>query len=447
MITLAAAEGVLHSLRGGLEHPQLESAAILLCVPVKLRDSEDWRLILREVHVAPEEAYELRTSTAVTLTPAFGLPLEKKAKLNGWSLVYCHTHPAQRGVPCFSEFDDDAERPLAEYAMSRSPGVPHLALLFGHDALTARRLGTEEEVRVLEVGTNIEVFRDPSGSPPLDAGFDRQIRAFGDLGQHRLQQSRVAIVGLGGTGSVVAQQLAHLGIRDYILVDRDQIEATNLNRTVGANPDDIGKAKVAVAERMIRAIKRDARVLSLCADVVDQGVGRRIASADFAFCCTDSHASRHLLNQLSYQHLVPMIDLGVAIDARASVQFAGHVKALAPGLACLWCIGNLDPNQVRLETLNEAQRRADPYFIDQNAVPQPAVISLNSTVASLAVTMFLSMVSGIPSPARYLIYDGNRARVNAVSCSADSHCHFCSSESTALGADAFPLPERRHVQG
>ena len=52
--------------------------------------------------------------------------------------------------------------------------------------------------------------------------YDRQVRLFGVDGQHSIASSSVGIVGLGGLGSHVAQQLAHLGVVSYILVDSDQ---------------------------------------------------------------------------------------------------------------------------------------------------------------------------------------------------------------------------------
>jgi hypothetical protein len=301
-------------------------------------------------------------------------------------------------------------------------------------------------VRVVEIGQIVNAIFDIREEPERTDTFDRQVRAFGADGHRRVRLTRAAIVGLGGTGSHIAQQLAHLGVSDFILVDRDGLEQTNLNRTVGATYKDVGSAKVAVAERMIHAVRPDARVLSLATDVLDEGIGRRVAEADVVFCCTDSHASRHLVNQLAYQFLVPTIDLGVSIDARQELTFAGHVKALGPGLACLWCVGHLDPRQVREEIMSPEHRHADPYFAAGPGDPQPAVISLNGTVASLAVTMFLSMVAGVHSPPRYVIYDGSRARVSALAAPADPDCNFCSEQSTSLAGDASPLPERRRVK-
>src|SRR5438132_32011 len=64
--------------------------------------------------------------------------------------------------------------------------------------------------------------------------FDRQVRAPGPTGQARLRALRVAIVGLGGTGSQVVQQLAHLGVRSFVLIEDDRVEESNLPRLAGA---------------------------------------------------------------------------------------------------------------------------------------------------------------------------------------------------------------------
>jgi molybdopterin/thiamine biosynthesis adenylyltransferase len=63
----------------------------------------------------------------------------------------------------------------------------------------------------------------------------------GDNSDDALQHLRVAIVGLGGGGSHIAQQLAHLGVGQFVLVDPDRIEESNLNRLVGGTVADVQK--------------------------------------------------------------------------------------------------------------------------------------------------------------------------------------------------------------
>lgn len=440
MISLAFAAPALSDLRAALHDPTLESAAILLCEPVLERSQA--RILVKKAYIASDQDYLERSAVRVSLDPKFCLPIEKAAKHSGLSLVYAHTHP-MAGHPDFSFEDDATEDKLAEYLNWRCPGVPHMALLFPKDApARCRVLGSAQPVRVIEIGAGIVVATEDSQQPDTHL-FDRQIRAFGKDGQQRIAALQVGIVGLGGTGSIVAQQLAHLGIQRFLLIDPDEIEISNLNRVVGATPADVGLAKVAVAERMIRLIRSDADVVSIAGDVTTRSVARRLSRADFIFCCTDTHASRHTINQLAYQYLIPAIDLGVAIGASGDQTTIGsHVQMLAPNLPCLWCSNHLNAHRIREELMTEEQRTADPYFENGTGVEQPAVISLNGTTASLAITMFLSAVAGIPSRPRYLAYDAVRGRMNALSVTANHDCPFCGPDSTLGMGDRAPLPGR-----
>lgn len=439
MIRIVFPGNELNTLRARLQGDRRESAAIALALPV--RTASGWRLIVREVHVPPEVAYEERTPTAARLKPSFGLPIEKRASDNRWSLLYCHTHP--NGPAQFSPIDDRAEKALGEYARSRSEDVPHCAMLFAGDTVVAREMGNNNPARVWAVGATVEQYGMEVGPVPGDQ-FDRQVRAFGLEGQRRINGLAVAIVGLGGTGSIVAQQLAHLGVQTFVLIDHDLVEATNLNRTVGTFPNSVGKPKVEAAKHLIQSINPRAIVDAVLGDVRNAADARRLTDVDFVFCCTDSHSSRHVINQIAYQYAVPVIDMGVSItvlDDQAP-QIAGHAKALAPTLACLWCFNSLSPRQVREEMMTPEQRKLDPYFQGAAGVAQPAVISINSLVASSAVTMFLAMVTGIDAPARFVVYDGNRQRLAAAEVNQDERCNFCGPNSTALFGDRAPLPTR-----
>src|SRR5262249_20424653 len=155
-------------------------------------------------------------------------------------------------------------------------------------------------VRVFEMGRRVTSFV-PGALPPVGEEHDRQIRAFGEAGQRAIARLTVVIVGLGGTGSVMAQMLAHMGVRNFILIDPKCITKTNLNRVAGTRPGDVGRPKVEVARRMIKAIAPDAKVVIYQGDVLDAAIGARLRNVDFIFCCTDSHGSRSFLNQLAYQ--------------------------------------------------------------------------------------------------------------------------------------------------
>ena len=86
-----------------------ESAAILLATPVARTDG--FRLLVREVYMPTEVDYACRATTRVRLKPEFAIPIERRAKDKGWSIIYCHSHPMQ-SEPHFSSVDDSADLQL-----------------------------------------------------------------------------------------------------------------------------------------------------------------------------------------------------------------------------------------------------------------------------------------------------------------------------------------------
>jgi molybdopterin/thiamine biosynthesis adenylyltransferase len=294
------------------------------------------------------------------------------------------------------------------------------------------------------MGTGATVTSDGAEiSSSEETRYDRQIRAFGAEGQATLAALQIGIVGLGGTGSVVAQQLAHLGVSDYLLLDPDTVEPSNLNRLVGAREADVGRPKVDVTGDMIRRINPAAAVRAATQSVLLASVAKRLADVDFLFCCTDSHGSRAVLNQVAFQYLLPAIDLGVAIVAHEGrvANIAGRVQMLAPGLPCLTCGNYLDAEQVRRDLLTDFERKADPYIVGAQ-MAQPAVISINSAVASLAVTMFLNAVTRIPGIARLLNYNGLVGAVRPAVARCHPTCVVCSSVGALARGNSWPLPAR-----
>jgi molybdopterin-synthase adenylyltransferase len=127
--------------------------------------------------------------------------------------------------------------------------------------------------------------------------FDRQLRYFGDVAEARpraalqvaLREATVAVLGLGGLGGVAACLLARCGVGALIGVDHDAVELSNLSRQLLYEEEDLGAAKVAVAERRLRAIDRELRlearerVLRTEDDVLEAiaGAGFVVAAVDW----------------------------------------------------------------------------------------------------------------------------------------------------------------------
>lgn len=405
--------------------------------------SNELQYVVRDFSEVPEDAYIQRTATAAVLKPEYCMHLKNRARAAEAGLLIAHTHPGQNVLEGFSATDDSGERALAEYLHRRAPDHKHFSAVFTASKIYARELGSSEAlVSVMLVGKEVILAAGAEGSHEIER-FDRQVRALGAAGQYLLASMTVAIVGVGGTGSVVAQQLAYLGIKSFIIIDPDDIEESNLNRVVGAGPSDVGVSKVAIAARMIHMISPDAKVEPIVGDITFSNTAQRLTDVGFIFGCTDSMASRAVMNQLAYQYLVPYIDVGVGIYVRdGRVDYiSGRAQMLSPGLPCLVCTDKLDANQVRIEMLSEEARAQDQYIVGEKVI-QPAVISLNSTMSSAAITMFLAAVTGFRSNARMLTYDGVRGSLRPAEGTSRAHCIVCSSDGALARGSSWTLPTR-----
>ena len=90
--------------------------------------------------------------------------------------------------------------------------------------------------------------------------FSRTELLIGEKALKRLQKSKVAIFGIGGVGSFVVEGLVRGGITNFILVDKDVVDITNINRQIIATTKTIGIPKVDVAKARILEINPEARV-------------------------------------------------------------------------------------------------------------------------------------------------------------------------------------------
>lgn len=443
MIEVVLGTDDVAALRAQLIGGQDEACAILYTSQTSRAD-QTIRLLVREVEFPASADYAHRSAYGAELRPEFVARVTKRGRRDAYGLVFVHSHFGSE-APAFSPVDSRGEADLAAFLAHRHPQLIHAAVVISEGGVRARQLGTDEPIRVVGVGPVREIIFDTApADQSLSEVFDRQARAFGIVGQQTLQRLRVAVVGLGGTGSLIAQQLAHLGVRHFILIDPDILESTNLNRVVNARPEDVGQPKVEVAARYIQSFAQDASVFRMQGDVIRAKVAHELVNADFIFGCTDSHGSRAVLQQISYQYLIPCIDMGntiVVADGRVAYVY-GRVQLLAPGLACFTCSGLLDPNQVRRDMMTAFERQADPYLQGAHE-PAPAVISLNGTVASLAVTMLLAVVTGIPMPARHLLYNALTATLRTVRAQPQADCYICSRSGAFARGDAWPLMARQ----
>jgi len=439
MIELRLQDSQVSYVVGELVGRETERCAILFASSVELAGDRK-RLIVTRIDFPGEESYSNRTPLSADLKPDYIAHIGKLAARENLSLVFVHSHPGV-APPDFSLTDDQCEARLKAFLVVRAPGTTHGSIVVSAGGWRGRSLGETTPMSITSVGRRLQVVYDPAADPSSTSlKFDRQVRALGATGQRTLEALTAAVVGLGGTGSIVAEQLAYLGVRRFVLIDPDRIEQTNLNRVVGAQEIDVGRFKTDVAAEMIAKIAAGSVSTRIVGDVTRTRVARELRGVDFIFSCTDSHGSRAAIQQVAYQYLIPCVDVGSIITAQGSsiTGIHGRVQSLAPGLPCFTCCGLLDAEEVRRDMMNEIERDRDPYI--QGAYePAPAVISINGTVASLAVTMFLAISIGVPSEGRYVLYDARLPSLRTASFPCNPDCYICSSKGALARGDLQPL--------
>jgi molybdopterin/thiamine biosynthesis adenylyltransferase len=443
MIEIAIAATDLGALNAALLSADYEQCAVLFASETTQSDGRT-RLLIRDIDFPRNDDYAEQSTISAVLRPLYVAQVTKRARRENLSLIFAHSHPGDL-PPHFSTADDDGERHLAAFLDHHLATKTHAALVISRGGLRARRLGAVEGIKVVALGLVRSTMFDPERlSLQIEPAFDRQVRAFGVEGQRELAGLRVAIVGLGGTGSLIAQQLVHLGVRTFILIDPDTLEVTNLNRVVGATPADVGLPKVEVAKRTILGVAPGAVIAALRADLTQARTALRLTDADIILGCTDSHGSRSVLQQVSYQYLIPCVDMGSTITTvdGSVTGIHGRAQLLSPGLACFSCSGLLNSEEVRRDMMTAFERKRDPYVHGAHE-PAPAVISLNSTVASLAITMLLAFTVGVPSPARYVLYNAMTSSVRPVRATPQEDCFICSRRGTLARGDAVRLFARQ----
>jgi len=185
----------------------------------------------------------------------------------------------------------------------------------------------------------------------LEERYSRQVlfRGIGVEGQRRLQMARVAIVGCGATGSAVASLLARSGVGTLRLIDRDYVEASNLQRQALFDEADAVESipKALAAARKIAAFNSQIVVEPLVSDLTPANIQALLGGMQLILDGTDNFETRYLVNDYAVKHSVPWIYAGV-------VGSYGITMNILPGqTACLACIFP-DPPRGTFETCETA---------------------------------------------------------------------------------------------
>ena len=413
----------------------LEQAAFLFCSTQPSDEGLVFEAIDRTL--VGSDGFAAQYEDYLELTDACRIALIKCAHEYGASLVEIHSHPGTQSA-AFSVSDLRGLKETVPHMRWRLQRRPYIAIVVaptGFDALVWTQESTmPEPLSAIRIGT---VLHKPTNvslrrwyqTMDTDNRFDRNELLFGKEGQQALRRTRVAIVGVGGLGTHVVQQLALLGVGELTLIDHEELSVSNRNRYIGAWHDDPipGSLKVKLGQRLTKLIDPSINVSFIGDRFPSSTAFKALRESDYVFGCVDSDGVRFVLNETCLAYERPYFDL--ASDVPEPNRYGGHVVFVTGDNGCLHCRELLDDTEVRryFSTEEILDNEDAVYGISRGSLDEtgPSVVSLNGVVASLGVTEFIAAVTGIRQPNGHLNYRGDRGTVGRREFKHTSDCYYC----------------------
>jgi molybdopterin/thiamine biosynthesis adenylyltransferase len=357
---------------------------------------------------------------------------EIKTRTDIDSIIEVHTHPFSKNKVSFSGVDDSDERKLTGVLSSHYPNISYGSVVFSQTEYSARvwkikNASLKEPIKSL---LNTQKINEGINSSDFDISdsnvddykefseiFSRNELMFGKQNITNISKNQViTIVGVGGIGSIIAENLIHMGFCNITLIDHDKSDLSNLNRVVGLNYQDAKNRalKVEVIKRHLLAINPRANINIFPTKIEDLLDMRSIAMSNWLVMATDNHYSRFLLQKLCFKYYVPFVHVGVNITVNNGVisDISGEVAVIRMGDEfCLTCINKLKPNEIH-KVLNIDQNSRQGLlkkgYVNGGDVKEPAVKTLNSIMGALTVDALINEYTGIRKNNPLTVYENNQ---------------------------------------
>ncbi|WP_310622408.1 ThiF family adenylyltransferase [Flexibacterium corallicola] len=382
-----------HSALRSMLYPgdNLESAAILIC---RFTGPQKERLIVRDILNVPDGLCVHRSQDFIKWPGQCVEEAIDRAEPCGDAIILIHSHPG--GMFEFSKHDNKSDRQTMPslFEAINADGFHHgSAIMTPNGAIKVRLYRKDGAIkgiaRVLSVGTDLRELSANSNIP----------MAFGAQMTKALKEQTACVVGVSGTGSLVAELLARMGVGRLILIDFDIMEPKNLNRIVNSTLQDAisNRSKVEMMAVAIRQYSPKVKVITIQGSIEEVDAIIAASAADIIFSCVDRMTGRSFAELLAQSCLIPLIDLGVTIPTRKDPAGISHIADVCGRIDYVWPGGpNLtDRNVVTPEGLRReyletnapetAQRELDAGYLKGVHEEAPSVMALNMRVAGDAV--------------------------------------------------------------
>jgi len=386
----------------------LESIAFALCG--KLETENELIYTIHRLELYANEKCTIRQVDRVEWEPAEIVHLFEECRKNQLHLLKIHCHP--KHWPFFSLTDDNSDIQLIDTVTGWTGRDDDIfsVIMLPDGSLFGRSINSTGSFTPLKsivvISDNILVYTGlPASENPtiIEEEEDIQLRtrqAFGEGTTNILKSLKIGVVGCSGTGSIVAELLARLGVGQLVLVDYDIVERKNINRILNTTIDDAQSSnkKVDVIKTAIDRMGTGVNVISITDDLHSFKAYEAIAACDIVYGCMDTVDGRHLLNRIATYFCSAYLDIGIHLDADGKGginEVFGRVDYIQPGGSSLlsrgrYTLEHLKAADIARTNPEEHDRQVKEGYIKSARVSSPAVISINMMFSSQAVTELLA---------------------------------------------------------
>jgi molybdopterin/thiamine biosynthesis adenylyltransferase/molybdopterin converting factor small subunit len=226
----------------------------------------------------------------------------------------------------------------------------------------------------------------------------------GPVGQRKLMESKVLVVGAGGLGGPVALYLALAGVGTIGVVEFDTVDLSNLQRQVLHQNDDVGRPKAQSAKETIHAYNPDVNVVLHESPLTSDNAMEIIPQYDIIVNGADNFTTRYLVNDASYFAKKILIDGAILL-------FDGQATVYVPGEGCYRCLFPAPPPPGMVPSCAEAG----------------VLGALTGIMGSIQATEAIKMILGIGEPlvSRLLMVDALSMEFRTVKLRRDPACPLC----------------------
>ena len=391
-----------------------EHCAFFFAKPINTKNG--FRFLDNDIHIVSDQNFILQQYSYLLQDQELQ-EIIKKAKNTNSILIDLHNHPHSTN-PTFSNTDiSSREKNLAYFYRHLNEKIFGSIVIGMDDNIDSVFWHDYEKIQIDRVFVHGKKLRFiiPSNTTSLSklsddetTVFNRQIRGFSSEFQKILKSLKITIVGLGGIGSFIATELAHLGIRDFVIIDNDNVQKTNLNRLIGSNKYDIGNKKTNVVGRNIEFISNGKSKMDVISkSVVTKDAFELLLTSDFIFLCSNTKTSRAFVNDVSKAYMIPVID---GMTGITETFIGSRLTFIRPNSRCLVCTDNLGTEE----------------GIYLNEEPMPSVVHLNGLITSLMVLTFHRYVMGMDVSLEPILFNAKSNKLHAEISMENTDCLSCS---------------------